>query len=96
LPAPPKSDAAVVPAAGFAQASRSPSVETPVSDRRPVVASTAAGPAQHEVRELGWHDLAGDTLGEQAKSVLAGIGLLAIVLQALGWLSRDPAAAKAK
>jgi hypothetical protein len=94
-PGSPKSDAAVVPAAGFAQ-SRAAPVETPVTDRRPVVASTSAGPAQHEVRELGWHDIAGDTLGEQAKSVLAGIGVLAIVLQALSWLSREPAAAEVK
>ena len=32
-----------------------------------------AGP---DVIQIGWHDIAGESLGEQAKTVLAGIGVL--------------------
>jgi hypothetical protein len=58
-----------------------------------VVASTrsASGPIA-ESRELSWHDLAGESAGEQVKTVLAAIGVLAMILQALRWLSRAEAA----
>jgi hypothetical protein len=42
-----------------------------------------------EVLHLGWEDVAGDTLGQQAKTVLAAIGVLAIILQALRLLSGE-------
>lgn len=81
---------------GFAQRhSQWNAVEPPARERRPVVANTRSGerPAV-EARQIGWTDIAGDTLGEQAKTVLAGIGVLAIVLMALRMLSREPAIAK--
>lgn len=71
------------------------SVEPSQNEPPTVVANTrSSAEAQVEVRQIGWHDVAGDTLGEQAKTVLAGIGVLAIVLQALRWLSREGAVAK--
>ncbi len=57
----------------------------------PPVASTSAGP---EVIYLGWQDIAGETLADQAKTVLAAVGALAMVLQILRWLGREAPAAK--
>ncbi len=57
----------------------------------PPVASTQAGP---EVIQIGWHDIAGDSLSDQAKTILAAVGALALVLQVLKWLSREAPAAK--
>jgi hypothetical protein len=54
----------------------------------PPVGGFSSGRSQG-VQRIGWHDIAGETTGEQIKSVLAGIGGLAIVLHALAWLSRD-------
>jgi hypothetical protein len=59
----------------------------------PPVASTRAEGAPPEVVQITWHDVAGETWTEQAKTILAGIGALAILLQALRWLSREEAAA---
>jgi serine protease Do len=67
---------------------------TSPGDKAPLVASTrSAEPPAARVRQIGWHDIAGETPGEQVKTVLALIGVLAILLQALRWLSREPAAA---
>jgi hypothetical protein len=67
---------------------------TPAGDKAPLVANTrSAEPLAAHVRQIGWNDIAGETLGEQIKTVLAMIGVLAILLQALRWLSREPAAA---
>jgi len=57
----------------------------------PPVASTQAGP---EVIQIGWHDIAGESLSDQAKTILAAVGALALVLQVLKWLSREAPAAK--
>jgi hypothetical protein len=59
-----------------------------------VVASTRgeALPAP-TVRTLGWEDLAGTTLGEQAKTVLAIVGVVALLLHALRWLGSQHAPA---
>jgi hypothetical protein len=57
-----------------------------------VVASTR-GPAAASVHVVGWEDLAGTTLAEQAKTVLAAIGVLALVLHVLRWMSTEPAKA---
>jgi hypothetical protein len=57
----------------------------------PPVASTQAGP---DVIQIGWHDIAGESLADQAKTVLAAVGVLAVVLQALKLLSREAPAAK--
>jgi hypothetical protein len=57
-----------------------------------LVASTSAGQDPHAI-QIGWHDIAGESIADQAKTVLAAIGVLAMILQALRWLSRDEAAA---
>jgi len=57
----------------------------------PVVASTRSASDPQAV-QIGWHDIAGDTLAEQAKTVMAAVGVLAILLHALSWLSRGEAA----
>jgi hypothetical protein len=54
----------------------------------------AAGPPLAETQSLGWQDLAGTTLGDQVKTVLAGVGALLILLHALRWLGREPAVVK--
>ncbi len=62
-----------------------------------VVASTrSAEPEQPQVQHLSWEDIAGQTLGEQAKTVLAGIGALTMFLQLLRWLGRERVEAKTK
>ena len=59
-----------------------------------LVASTKAPePVSPQVKQLGWHDIAGESIGEQAKTVLAAVGVLAIILQVLRLLSREPVAA---
>ncbi|HEX4146299.1 MAG TPA: serine protease [Pirellulales bacterium] len=45
---------------------------------------------------IGWTDIAGHTLGEQVKTVLATIGGLAVFMQAISLLSRDAKPAKKK
>jgi hypothetical protein len=60
-------------------------------------AAVSAGPESVRVNvptaSLSWQDIAGETLGEQVKTVLAAIGILAIVLHALRWMSTEPAKA---
>jgi S1-C subfamily serine protease len=53
-----------------------------------VVAQVESG-GNGEVLSLGWEDVAGDTLGQQAKTVLAIVGVLAIILHALRFLSGE-------
>ena len=43
---------------------------------------------------IGWTDIAGHTLGEQVKTILATIGGLAVFMQAISLLSRDSKPAK--
>lgn len=64
-------------------------VAAPPEPPAPVVASTpaATGP---QTQTIGWTDLAGETFGQQLKTVLAVVGVLAIVLHALKWMSTDP------
>ncbi len=57
----------------------------------PPVASTRSPQPQAETVQLTWRDVAGETWGQQTKTVLAGIGVLAIILQALRLLSREEA-----
>jgi len=69
-------------------------VEPSKKEQPSIVANTpASDPPAGEVQQIGWTDIAGETFGEQAKTVLAGIGVLAIILQLLRLLSREPAAA---
>jgi hypothetical protein len=73
---------------------RSWPTEQPAAAPVPLVASTraAAEPAV-EVIQIGWHDIAGETYAEQAKTVLAGIGIMGMLLHLLRWLSREEAKA---
>jgi serine protease Do len=58
----------------------------------PVVASTrSTAAALPPAQVIGWQDLAGDTIGAQIKSVLAAIGLLAMIVHVLKWMSSEPA-----
>jgi S1-C subfamily serine protease len=67
--------------------------QTPIpAEAASLVASTGAGQDPQAI-QIGWHDIAGESLADQAKTVLAAIGVLAMILQALRWLSRDEAAA---
>jgi hypothetical protein len=55
------------------------------------VASTQAGP---DAIQISWQDIAGESVADQAKTVLAAVGALALALQVLKWLSREAPAAK--
>jgi S1-C subfamily serine protease len=50
-------------------------------------------PSPNASEPLQWEDIAGKTLGEQVKTVLAGIGLLAILLHGLALLTKQADAA---
>jgi hypothetical protein len=79
-----------VPPSGFtASTSKWQTVDEPAEPAPPLVASTRAEPAGPDVVQIGWHDIAGETWGQQAKTVLAGVGMLAILLHVLGWMSRE-------
>jgi hypothetical protein len=45
---------------------------------------------------IGWTDIAGETLTEQIKTVLATIGGLAVIVQAISWFSGESKSAKKK
>jgi hypothetical protein len=66
--------------------------QPPTSAEASLVASTRAAQDPQAI-QIGWHDIAGETIADQAKTVLAAIGILAMILQALRWLSREEAAA---
>lgn len=84
---------ASTPLNSFAQTTvASPAMPTPVG-ADPLVASTRAAQDPQAI-QIGWQDIAGETLTDQAKTVLAAIGVLAVIFQALRWLSREEAKAK--
>jgi hypothetical protein len=56
-----------------------------------IIATAPLGGVDSASQALGWEDLAGTTLGEQAKTVLAALGVLAIILHALRWLGTEHA-----
>ncbi len=55
----------------------------------PTVAALPTGTVEPSVASIGWQDVAGETPGEQAKSVLAIVGALAIILHALRWIGAE-------
>lgn len=63
--------------------------ERPAEALPPTVASVPGGPIEPPVASIGWQDVAGETLGEQAKSILAIVGVLAILLHALRWIGAE-------
>ena len=82
-----------VAAAPIAQTAANPvrmSVEPAARSAAPAfVAITTDTLAPGQTQSLGWEDLAGATFGEQIKTVLAAVGVLAVLLHALKWLSRE-------
>jgi hypothetical protein len=59
----------------------------------------AAAPQVPQRKTVGWTDVAGDTRGEQLKTIFAAVGVAALLLHSLSWLgseSRQPAAEKPK
>jgi hypothetical protein len=82
---------AAIPAAHLANQD----VGTPVSEQRSqpasIVAQAPGDPSGSAVQALSWEDVAGATIGEQVKTVLAAVGLLAVILHALRWLAAEPA-----
>jgi S1-C subfamily serine protease len=57
---------------------------TPISANQP-----SLEPRPPEPQFFGWRELAGETIGDQAKTVLAVVGVLAIILHALRWMSTE-------
>ena len=55
---------------------------TPISANKP-----SEEPQSTETQVFGWQDLAGETTGDQIKTVLAAVGILAILLHGLRWMS---------
>jgi hypothetical protein len=97
---------AFVPPNGTPPFSASMSASTPLGGMTPtnvvpanpggeasLVASTRASQNPQAI-QIGWHDIAGESLADQAKTVLAAFGVMAMILQALRWLSREDAKAK--
>ena len=81
---------AFAPHSGLAQ----PGVARHVFERAPeamspTVAAVPGGAIEAPVASIGWQDVAGETLGEQAKSILAIVGVLAIILHALRWIGAE-------
>jgi Trypsin-like peptidase domain len=50
-----------------------------------------ASDPNHHTLAISWTDIAGDTLGQQCKTVFATIGGLAVAMHTIGWLSRGSA-----
>ena len=72
--------------------------ESPVTAQRPIPFRSAPFAARHEttvdtsegdVLEIHWESLAGKTIGEQVKSVLAMIGVCAIILHLLSGSKKE-------
>lgn len=66
----------------------SPARQVSVPDVTPVAS------ASPESISLGWHDIAGTSFADQAKTVLAIVGILAMLFHVLRWLGREPAKAE--
>jgi hypothetical protein len=76
-----------------AQSARTVTAAVPAVPRGVVASTRGCAPVAAAPQVIGWEDLAGETLGEQAKTVMAAIGVLAIILHALKWMSTEPAKA---
>lgn len=60
-----------------------------------IVASTRGSePETPLAHSVSWEDIAGESLAEQAKTVLAAVGALALLLHVLSWMSREKNSAK--
>lgn len=89
----PLAPAAVALAPSFKQAAGpGPVISTSLSEPPTASVSAVVDPTQQDLfANMSWEDIAGHTLGEQIKSVLAGVGVLAVILQVLHFASRETA-----
>jgi hypothetical protein len=62
----------------------------PPSEPQAVLASTHGDTPSPHAHVIGWTDIAGETLAEQAKTVMAAVGVLALILHVLKWMSTEP------
>ena len=65
---------------------RTPVVASLAATRRPATAPAGPSPSGVTTQQIGWHDLAGISIVDQGRTVLAIVGSLAILLQTLRWL----------
>jgi hypothetical protein len=71
-----------------------PRVALAARPERAHVVVASAGSARRSSAQalyLRWEDVAGDTIGEQVKTILAIIGVLPVVLHVMRWLGRERA-----
>jgi len=80
---------AFAPPSGSGQPGARHVFERPAGAMPPTVASLPGGAIDPPMAGIGWQDVAGETLAEQAKSILAVVGVLAILLHALRWISAE-------
>jgi S1-C subfamily serine protease len=50
---------------------------------------TAPGAVSTQPEEIGWKDIAGETVGDQIRTALAAVGVLALLFHGLKWLGRE-------
>lgn len=62
----------------------------PPCEPQAVLASTRGDSPSPHAHVIGWTDIAGETLGEQIKTVMATVGVLAVILHLLKWMSTEP------
>jgi len=66
--------------------------DSPAAPQAVVASIHGSGSAAAQTQVIGWTDLAGETIGEQVKTVMAAIGALAMLLHVLKWMSTEPVA----
>jgi hypothetical protein len=62
----------------------------PSTEPEAVLASTQATSPSPHAHVIGWTDIAGESLGEQVKTVMAAVGVLAVILHVLKRMSTEP------
>ncbi len=73
-----------------AQIAASPSTSRAADSPAPAAsAPTAPAAVSTRPQEIGWKDIAGETLSDQIRTVLAAVGVCAVVFHGLKWLGRD-------
>jgi hypothetical protein len=66
----------------------------PATEPQAVLASTRGESPSPHAHVIGWTDVAGESLGEQLKTVMAAVGVLAVILHVLKWMSTEPATSR--
>jgi hypothetical protein len=75
-------------------ASRHVTQTVPATQPPAVLASTRGESPSPHAHVIGWTDIAGESLGEQLKTMMAAVGLLAVILHVLKWMSTEPATSR--